>query len=249
MVVWLVLFAGWTLATWALEGRIRTLLRPDALVDRLLYIGTANLMVGLLGAAVLVRCARGAGAPKRDASPARVLVSVLTGAALGLALLLAVGPPASPWAIVNGYAQVMTVTVAEVAVCWWALHHVLAVWRPEHERLAAGATVALGAASFGLYHFAHSPPFDTWSMVGGLTLMGLVTGAFFVASGDLYGAVALHNFAGTIGVLNALRDGGRLAGYEEPRVATLIAGALALAALVALDVLVARRAPDGAARS
>ncbi|HKL29942.1 MAG TPA: hypothetical protein VJ898_11850, partial [Natrialbaceae archaeon] len=36
-------YAAWTAITWLLEGRIETFLRPDAVADRLVYTGVANL--------------------------------------------------------------------------------------------------------------------------------------------------------------------------------------------------------------
>ena len=43
----LVLFASWTLATWVLEGRIDTLLRPEAVVDRAIYAIVAKAWGGM----------------------------------------------------------------------------------------------------------------------------------------------------------------------------------------------------------
>ena len=42
------LYAAWAAATWVLEGRIRTLLRPEAAFDRALYALVANLLIGTL---------------------------------------------------------------------------------------------------------------------------------------------------------------------------------------------------------
>jgi hypothetical protein len=149
--------------------------------------------------------------------------------------------PRQPWVVINGYAQVLTVTVAEIAVCWWALGESLRAWDPSSKYVALGLTVALGAAAFGLYHFAHSPPFDTWPVVGGLTLMGLVSGAFYVAFRDIYGTVVFHNFAGTLGVTNALESSGRLGESEQPMIPVLVTGAAAVVVLILLDVYVVRR--------
>ena len=48
-------YAIWTALTWLLEGRIQTFLRPDAVTDRLVYTGIANVLVGTVLALVLVR--------------------------------------------------------------------------------------------------------------------------------------------------------------------------------------------------
>jgi hypothetical protein len=232
---WMALFALWTAATWALEGRIRTLLRPGAVGDRLLYVGVANLLVGVGGAALLRRRV-GAAAP--PVSARRRTASLLAGLGLGLGLYFGQQPPSTaPWVVLNGFAQVLTVTVAEVAVCFWALRGVLDGSLPERPRLAAVLTVLIGAPAFGLYHFAHSPPFDTWPMVGLLTGVGAVSGLFFVVSRDVYGTVVFHNFAGTYGVVRSLAAAGALGGYRAPLPPVLITGAVALGLLIAAERL------------
>lgn len=44
------LVATWSVATYIFEGRIHTLLRPDAFIDRLIYAIVANLVIGTVGA-------------------------------------------------------------------------------------------------------------------------------------------------------------------------------------------------------
>ena len=43
------------LTTWALEGRIGTLRRPDAAADRAIYALTANILIGIVLGVVLLR--------------------------------------------------------------------------------------------------------------------------------------------------------------------------------------------------
>lgn len=242
LLAWCVLFGLWTLLTWWLEGRISTLLRPDAVMDRLTYVAAANLAVGVVGAAFLWHVALRAGGRLARTSPSRSAVSIAMGVALGLGVLFTGTPPSTQtWVIMNVFAQVLSVTVAEVAVCWWALQAVLRAWRPEATVLVAFLTVWIGALGFGVYHFGHSPPFDTWSKVGMLIVIGTGTGLFFVLSRNLYGTVILHNCAGTLGVSLALAESGRLTDYEGPRGALLVTGALSLAVLALADTM-ARRA-------
>ena len=49
------LFVTWMVVTWALEGRIETFLRPDAVFDRVLYAVVANLLIGVVGATCAIR--------------------------------------------------------------------------------------------------------------------------------------------------------------------------------------------------
>lgn len=242
LLAWCVLFGLWTLLTWRLEGRIHTLLRPDAGMDRLAYVGVANLAVGVVGAAFLLQVALRAGGCLARTSPLRSAISVVVGVALGLGVLFTGTPPSTPpWVMTNVFAQVLSVTVAEVAVCWWALQAVLRAWRPEATVLVAVLTVWIGALGFGVYHFGHSPPFNTWSKVGMLIAIGTGTGLFYVLSRDLYGTVILHNFAGTLGVSRALAESGRLTEYEGLRGALLVTAVLSLAVLALADAT-ARRA-------
>jgi hypothetical protein len=84
----LVFFAVWTAATWFLEGRIDTLLRPDAVVDRLLYAVVANLIVGIAGTIFVLRLVFGwnVGNPHDSGFGgwARTILSVIVGLYLGL---------------------------------------------------------------------------------------------------------------------------------------------------------------------
>jgi hypothetical protein len=193
----------------------------------------ANLALGLGGAALLVR-RMGADGP--HVSSLRRGASLLAGLGLGLGLYFGQRPPSTEWmVVVNGFAQVLTVTVAEVAVCFWALRGVLDAALPLRPVFTATLTVLMGAPAFGLYHFAHSPPFDTWAMVGLLTAIGCVTGLLFVVSRDMYGAVVFHNFAGTYGVVRSLAEADALSGYREPRPAVLLSGAIALGLLIVAE--------------
>lgn len=47
-------YATWTAVTWFLEGRIQTSLRPEAVADRLIYTGVANLLIGSILALLVV---------------------------------------------------------------------------------------------------------------------------------------------------------------------------------------------------
>lgn len=244
------LFGLWTLATWWLEGRIHTLLRPEAALDRVLYVGVANLAIGVLGGLVLARAFLvtndlsrdhiGLSVPVRDATVAQF------GGVLGFSAYMLQSPPDVPAMVaVNAYAQVLGVTVAEVVVCWG----VLGIFLREYLRRwltpfwASLPAMVVSAGAFGLYHFAHSPPFDTWAMVGKLALVGLVTGVVFFALRSLYAAIFFHNFLGTRGVVEALQSSGRIDVYTEPFVPALSIGAIMLLTTVLADRFIVRPPP------
>ena len=207
----LLLYATWTAATWYFEGRTGMLVRDDGGVDRVVYALAVNLLLGIGGALLLLR-ARGV-APNSPTPGTtgfdrigRTALGTVAGLALGLAFYWLQGAPSRQSIVVaNGFAQVFVVSAAEVMVCWVA---VATAWRgalqPRLGRAATAAAMTGAALLFGLYHFAHSAPFNTWPMVGFLSVVGLFTGAFFFASRDAIATIVFHNFLGTYGVVKAL---------------------------------------------
>jgi hypothetical protein len=65
-----------------------------------------------------------------------------------------------------------------------------------------------------------------------LTVIGLVTSAFFFISRDVYGTIAFHNFLGTFGVIRALDASGNLATLERPVLPLLVMAVVAIAVLI-----------------
>ena len=59
--------------------------------------------------------------------------------------------------------------------------------------VSAGIAVVSAALAFGVYHFAHSPPFNTPAMVLLLSGVGVTTAIFFFVGGDLHSTIVLHN--------------------------------------------------------
>lgn len=151
--------------------------------------------------------------------------------ALGVSFLWLRGMPSIDLTVVvNAFSQVLVVSVAEIAVCWClvatAVKHSLLHRGPAFATILA-ALVA--SALFGLYHFAHSPPFNTWPMVAVLFTVGLATSAFFFVSRDAAGTLVFHNVLATFGVLRALADASALESFQ-----TLQPALLAMATLSAL---------------
>lgn len=159
------LYLAWTAATYWLEGRLRTLLRPDATVARLTYAIVANLLIGLIGTmGVLQRLDRSGILDSQTAGFRNfwhTIGSVGAGLAVGFAIYaLQPSPVWHPMVLVNGFAQVLVVSTAEVLVCWAAaggLSYVLLLQRFGPRVAYTGAAV-IASVLFGLYHFAHSPP-------------------------------------------------------------------------------------------
>jgi hypothetical protein len=246
----LTLFAVWSLATWFLEGRIGTLLRPHAAADRAIYAIVANLLIGIAGGVavlwILIRRMRLTRRAVGFGSRTPSLIHSLAALILGSVFHALQGPPSlDPIILVNAYAQVLVVSTAEVIICWSVLGATVeALLKPYGRAIAISGAAIAASAAFGLYHFAHSPPFNTSGMVALLTVVGLVTSTFFFITRDAYATVLFHNFLGMFGVIQALASSGRLnelAVLQPP----LLIMALATLAVVALcDRALVRKAAD-----
>ena len=82
----------------------------------------------------------------------------------------------NPIVILNAHSQVLVVSIAEVMVCWvivGASFESLVKSRGRIASLVVG--ILTPDIFFGIYHFAHSPPFNQIGMVLFLMIPGLVT--------------------------------------------------------------------------
>jgi hypothetical protein len=230
-------------ATYLFEDRILTLQRPEATGARLAYALLANVLIGIGGSVLVVRALSimGAISPRRVGFQGlgHAVLAVVIGAVLGFGLYAIQGPPTfSPVVIMNAYAQVLVVSVAEVLVCWAVVGSVSESLLQGRGRRAATILAGLIASVlFGIYHFAHSPPFNTLSFVVLLMVIGLVTSLFYFILRDVYGTIAFHNFAGIFGVIRALESSGNLASFESPVIPLLVVAVVTVALLVAAHTL------------
>lgn len=238
----------WVAATWFFEGRIRTLLRPEAAGARITYALAVNLLFGIVGGIALIRfwlkhglrSAALFGFPNMQ----RTVVSVLAGLTLGLAFYFLQGAPSlNPTVIVNAYAQVFVVSAAEIVVCWAVVGNALAPnLSARRSVLALIKTSIVTSILFGVYHFGHSAPFNTVPMVAFLTLIGLGTSAFFFISRDLIGTAVFHNFLGTFGVVQALVAARALHSMEVVQVPLVVTAAITILVLAGGYIAVRRPA-------
>jgi hypothetical protein len=239
-------FVVWMLATYLLEARFGTFLRPDAM-NRLFYTVVANMLIGTIGSALVIRAiVRRAALPPVTtygiARPFRVLALVPVAAVVGGLFLVGQELPTSdPVILMNASAQVLVVSIAEVVVCWALLGAVLRnALGPG--MVSAAAAVLSAAVAFGVHHFAHSPPFNTPAMVLLLSVVGVATGLFFFLGGDLYSTIVLHNAFALRGVVQALGESGNLDRYASPQLPLIATALAAVLALVIVDVVLVRRA-------
>ncbi|MBX0298273.1 CPBP family glutamic-type intramembrane protease [Haloarcula nitratireducens] len=238
-------YVAWTTLTWLLEGRIQTLLRPEAVADRLAYTVLTNIVVGTILALLLVREFVVNDFTTRSAlgfrSVPRTVGGIIVGGALGFGVYVLQQPPTTDLiVIVNVFAQVLPVSIAEVVVCWVVVGgSISAVLRHRglHPILAKGTALGVSAVLFGAYHFAHSPPFNTLAMVSLLTVVGVGTGLVYFGSGSLYGALIFHNVMALFGIISSVVATGQLEMYQQPLVPLLATAAVALVVLVSVERL------------
>lgn len=241
------LFAAWTLATWLLEGRIETLLRPDMAGERTIYAIIANLLIGIATAVLVLHCLirvrilskRDAGFGHAAASPIWLAIA----AGVGFALYALQGAPSwHPVVLTNVFAQVLVVSAAEVIVCWAVMGSSVEAWlRPRGRTVSLVSAALVASILFGVYHFAHSAPFNTLGMVVLLTAVGLLTSMFFFISRDVYATILFHNFLGLFGVTRVLAEFGQLHSLERLQPPLLGMAVLTIVVLAVSDWALLRR--------
>jgi hypothetical protein len=140
----------------------------------------------------------------------------------------------------NGYAQVLTVSIAEVVVCWvlvGASFEALAKSKGKFLSLPAGILAA--TVLFSVYHVGHSAPFNEIKMMLVLLVPGIVTSLFYFVSREIYATILFHNFQGTFGVLSNLENPENL---NRPLYPLYFLAIFAVVALITADRLLVRRA-------
>ncbi len=237
------LFTLWTLVTYFLEGRLQTLLRPEAMQLRLLYAVVANLGIGILLSGGLLHLATKEHVITYErtgfGSTGHTIVWTVVAAIIGLILYrLQNSRVHHPMIIFNGFTQVWVVSTAEIMVCWAVVGVLVESELLELGDLPAGFAAAIIASlCFGIYHVAHSPPFNTISMIAKLTVVGLVTSLFFFLTRSIYGTLVFHNFLALYGVLQALQKADRIEGYRKLNIPLFVMAAIALVLLVGIHLL------------
>lgn len=237
------IYIAWGIATYLLEGLPGTLLSPQAVGLRLAYAIVANLILGILVPLWFLRSLVKTGWAKAEdfgfSGAGRTAVSVVAGTAIGYGLFSLSQPESvHPLVVLNSFAQVWVVSVAEIVVCWGLVGATVFValrsWSPTGAYLIAAASASI---LFGVYHFAHSAPFNQLGMVLFLTGLGFVTSLWWFVSRDVYGTAIFHNFFGVTGVLAALKAGGLMP--DTPQLAIPL---LATAGVVTLALILPGRA-------
>ncbi len=236
----------WVIATYILEGRILTLLRPEAVFERIVYTVVANFLIGTVVAAWVLRSFVKSGFATLKQlgfnSIYRTVVAVVVAGVIGFGLLVILNPSSlNPIVILNVYAQVLTVSIAEIIVCWGVIGvRFEALSRTRGRVVSIFVGILMADFLFGIYHFAHSPPFNQIGMVLFLMVVGLFTSLVYFFGRDIYATIVFHNFFGVLGVMQTLEKSGNLATYNQPLLPILTMALLAVIILICTDIFVSR---------
>jgi hypothetical protein len=225
-----------------LEGRIN-LFHAGTVTGRVLYILIANFLIGVVFSIFLLRTFLKSGVltPKRVGlqSSNWTAITVLAAGFIGFILFLIQSPPdTDPIVTLNVFAQVLPVSIAEVVVCWVLVGSTFeSIGKPAGKWGALVIAIIAADVLFGVYHYAHSAPYDETRMVLFLMLPGLGTSLIYFLSRSLYGAVMFHNFMALIGILQNIDQ----STLKEPAYELYFMALISLILLISLDVGALRR--------
>ncbi len=240
------LYLVWCFATWFFEGRVNLLQQPTPM-GRAVYVIIANILVGILGVAWLLRSSLAHGFTDLDKlgfrSPRRTLVAIVLALIGGFALFIVQSPPSlEPLVVLNGFAQVLPGSIAEILVCWVAVGALTeGVTRGRGRVVSLVLAILAADVLFGLYHFAHSAPFNQWPIVLFLMVVGLLTSLVYFLTRDVYATILVHNFMGMKGVMGSID----LAILRQPLVPLYLLVVLSVAALVLVHLWLHQQATHG----
>jgi hypothetical protein len=234
----LALFLVWTLATYWFEGRINMLQNPT-LLGRWTYVLIANIAVGTLAAGWLAHrwSVSGLVTPTQLGfrTVGRSIIAIVIAGGLGFGLFLLMGPASTKLLVLlNGFAQALQTSIAEVLVCWVIIGgSVEGLARPKGRIVAILLALVAANVLFGIYHFGHSAPFNQLSTVLFLMLPGLVTSLVYFLGRDIYAAILIQNYLGMIGVMRSID----LTYFNQPLYPLYVLTLLSILALVAVHWL------------
>jgi hypothetical protein len=96
-----------------------------------------------------------------------------------------------------------------------------------------GLSIAVASVLFGLYHLAHSGPFNQVPVALFLTWVGVATSLVYLVGRDVYATVIAHNLLGMTGIINTAP----LDVFRQPLYSLYALAILALVALVSTHVI------------
>ena len=232
------IYVMWVAATYILEGRILLFQKVDP-IGRMTYVVIANIAIGTVLSAIAIRYLMRAQFVKPEQlglnkSRPRTAAIITLGAAGGLILFLLQNPRTTePIVVFNVFMQALPVSIAEVMVCWALIgssFESLAKNKSSRKKIISAIAGAVAASVlFGVYHYAHSPPFNQTSVVLFLMIPSIATAITYFLGRDIYAAVIVQNFMGIVGVISSLPN---LEVYRQPMVPIYALSAVSVAAII-----------------
>ena len=246
VVIPIAIYLIWVLATYLLEGRINLLQKPDPL-GRLTYAVVANIAIGTVIAIWLLKPSISSGFLTIEQlgfqSIKRILIVVSIAGVIGFVLFVVQHPVTlDPVVVLNIFAQTLPVSIAEVVVCWAVLGTTFeSVARNKGRIISIVFGAAIASILFGIYHFAHSPPFNEPGTVLFIMYPGILTSLVYFIGRDIYATIIFHNFQALFGVMMSVN----VASFTQPIYPILILAAVSMLVLVTLDLLLVRKTNRG----
>lgn len=204
----IILYLIWVTGTYLLEGRIATL-HSGSNIDRFIYAAIVNIIIGTVISGILVInvhkeglfTKKDIGFSSKKKSIFLILIVIVVSTIMFIFQSL---PTTNPIILLNGFAQVFPTSAAEVFVCWIVIGSAGKVISEKRRIFTIISLITISSILFGIYHFAHSAPFNTLNMVVLLTVIGFLTSIFFYIGKDLYSTILFHNIMATNGVLGSM---------------------------------------------
>lgn len=215
------------------------------------YVVIANIAVGTVLSAIAIRYLLKAQLvkPKQlglSKSRLRTVAIIASAAGGSLTLFILQNPRTTePIVVFNAFMQVLPVSIAEVIVCWALIgssFESLATKNNKGRIISVLVGAIAASVLFGVYHYAHSPPFNQTSIVLFLMLPSIATAVAYFLGRSIYAAVIVQNFMGIVGVLAGLPN---LEEYRQPMVPIYALSAASIAALVISVSVMLKRTQKG----
>jgi hypothetical protein len=241
----LAIYLAWVAVTYLLEGRIHLLQKVDP-IGRITYVAIANIIIGTILSAIAIRYlvrkdfikSEELGFNRSHFRTAAVIVAATIG---GLALFLIQNPKTTePMVVFNVFMQALPVSIAEVMVAWALVGSTFESLG--RRRFGKVASIVIGAVTasmlFGVYHYAHSPPFNETTVVLFLMLPSIATAVTYFLGRNIYAAIIVQNFMGIFGIIANLPA---LEPFRQPMIFIYILTAVSVAALAVSVSWILRR--------
>ncbi|ALI35316.1 hypothetical protein NMY3_01111 [Candidatus Nitrosocosmicus oleophilus] len=212
IIIAITVYLVWTFATYLFEGRIN-LLHIDDPIGRLEYSVIVNMIIGTVIALLVIRpfiiesvieSGQLSLSQIGFRSIKNTVVLVAVAGTIGFLLFVIQGSASlNPIVFSNVFSQTLPTSIAEVVVCWAVMGASMESFSKNKfgKKLSVIVGIITSTVLFGVYHFAHSEPFNQINTVMILMLPGLLTSIVYFVGRNIYATIVFHNFQALFGVL------------------------------------------------